>query len=339
MTRRIRILALSLACLVALSLPVSAQTRLAVFVVTFPSSDPAPVQTMDWMRQVMTSVDALYAEQSYGQFTTSSDVFGIYTVPLDQTAAHQELALAAKSAAASAGVDLSPYTGFVYISPQTNYVRAGYGDNFGVWIAGLPMYPWVPPVRSVSHELGHHLFGLLHAHGVVCVDSAGQSVPTGSAKGSTCTNQEYGDDLDVMGQGNGHFNAVTKRALGWLMPHVVTASGDYQLAPYESSTGVRSLSVTVPKSPFTFLLEYRQPIGFDALQFYVNPANVFHGVLVHRALNGSELLQMHEEEPTGLRRPALEVGQSWCEDSRMKLTVLSADSTGAIVRVTFGHCK
>ena len=332
--------AAALFTLMALASPVSAQTRLAAFVVNFEGYEAPHADTMMWMTNVMAQVDAFYAEQSFGQFTLTSDVFGLYIVPLDINADRADVATAAQAAAMAAGVDLSPYTRFLYISPATNYVRAGWGDNTGAWIAGMAAYPSIPDMRSVAHELGHHIFSLLHAHGLRCVNSAGQSVPTGSAKGSTCTPWEYGNDLDVMGQGHGHFNAVTKHTLGWLVPQVITASGDYQIAPYESTTGVRSLSITVPKSPFTFLVEYRQPIGFDWLQYNVQPENAFHGVVVHMALNGSMQLQMNPVDPgTGRRRPALEVGQSWCEDSRMKLTVLSADSTGATVRVKFGHCK
>jgi len=311
-----------------------AQTvRIATFVVTFPTSDPAPPPTMDWTRGLMTNVDAFYAEQSYGQFTLKSDVFGIYTVPLDSTATRPEIASAAQQAAIAAGVDLVPYgwSGViggachcVYISPSAAIDAAGFGDGLGVWTAASA-YPSVPAVRLVSHELGHHLFGLNHANGMINGSSRSQF-----------------DSLDVMGHGNGHFNAVTKTRLGWLIPLTVTDDGDYLLEPFEQTTGLRALILQggTQKQPQTYYVEYRQPIGFDTIQPWARQA--FEGAVVHLAPPQANtlLLEMTSSPNTIIDTPALTVGQTWCDDGgRLSVTPLSATPSGLLVRVMLGHCR
>jgi hypothetical protein len=327
---------------------VAAQTRLAVIVVTFPASDPAPIQTIDWMRDVMADVDAYYAEQSYQQFSLASDVFGVYTVPLDATATRYEIAEEAKRAAVGAGVDLLAYTRFLYISPTTNSVHAGIADTSGAWIALTAQYPAIPSRWMAAHELGHHLFSLPHSPGLTCTDNT----PLGSAGGS-CQLQEYGNTLDVMGEGSGHFKLVTKHLLGWLTDtgplrmQTVTTSGDYELQPLESSQpGVKGLAIAVGtrKAPVFYYLEYRQPLGFDASLLWVDPANVFNGVVFgYGAVIGSELLRMvpplpDDPSPSIIRTPALPVGQTYVDaTANVQITVLSTDSAKAVVRVRW--CK
>jgi hypothetical protein len=157
----------------------------------------------------------------------------------------------------------------------------------------------------------------------------------------SCTFQESGDTLDVMGQGGGHFSAVTKWQLGWLTPQTVTTSGDYTIAPYERTQAgdVKALMFR-DKQGFSYMLEYRQPFGFDGSGLWIgsaNPDNVFHGVVAHLILNGSELLRLTPPDATtGTRidQPALTVGATWCnKDGAFSMTTLSADTTGAVVRV------
>lgn len=312
-----------------------AQTRIATIVVTFPTSQPAPLQTMDWTRDAMATVDAFYAEQSYGQFITQSDSFGIYTIPLDQTATRYDIAAAANQAAADAGVDLSLYTRFVYVSPTTNFVAAGYGDLSGVWIAKVPGYPAAPDWRIVSHELGHSLFGLGHAHGTTClVDAAGVV---------QCQSTEYGDNLDVMGVGFGHFNIITKSGLGWLPPiQLLTSTGDYLIEPFETApSGAKGYAFKIGrKGVFTLVMEYRQPIGFDIRTGPADPTNVFGGVEFHLLLNGSEQIEMNAYDPAHVSGyyyyPALTVGQTYCDkEAKVSVTVLFATSAGAMVRMNF----
>ncbi len=73
----------------------------------------------------------------------------------------------------------------------------------------------------ILHEFGHN-YGLKHANYWVFDDSNAASTdpvdPTGA-------NEEYGDDYDVMGDGNvedGHFHPAAKQYLGWI------GSGDWE---------------------------------------------------------------------------------------------------------------
>ena len=82
-----------------------AQThRIAVFVVLFQDSPPSP---FPWSSMVAgpesqaAIVDAYWPENSYGQFTTKSDVFGVYVLPLNTVE---------------------------FCSPITPHIAGGYGD-------------------------------------------------------------------------------------------------------------------------------------------------------------------------------------------------------------------
>lgn len=331
-------LLLAFALLLAVFQVADAQTRhVATVLVDFPDSQPfySPEQILEWTRQDMSATDAFYAEQSYGAFTVQSDVFGIFRVDLTQEATKADIAAAAQAALAASGVDTSLYSDWVYVSPTTNSVGGGYGDLSGVWIARLPTEVASPGFDTAAHELGHHFFGLLHAKG----SSSGQ-----------------GDTLDIMGSGRGHFNALIKARLGWLSDaglyrlRTVTQSGDYLIEPYESATaGVKALMVQafarkVPGTKYYF--EYRQPIGFDAYQPWAAPDNVFHGALVHTPdifTTASVLAAFNPNDgpyPNVINRPALTVGQSFCNsDGRLRVTVLSESAAGLLVRIELGRCR
>lgn len=316
--------------------------KIAVLVATWPTADPLPVgyDPIYWARVEVPQSDAFYAEQSYGQFEPNSDIFGVYTIPLDVTATRQDIARESKIAAVAAGVDLSLYQHFVYISPMTNSVAGGYGDLSGVWIA-IESYPRAPQARMLSHELGHHFFGLTHAHALLCSDGTA----LGETRGANCQLAEYGDTLDVMGIGYGHFNASTKKQIGWLTTtgayriQTVTVSGDYAIAPYERVGGVKALTFR-DKQGFSYTLEYRQRIGFDMAQTWTLPENVFHGVVAHLDRNGLNLLRLSPGTGTNIDTPALTVGATWCHrDGAFSVTTLSADENGAMVRIKLkGSC-
>ncbi len=309
--------------------------KVAAILVTFLSSPPVPSQTMDWAMAAMLDVDRYYAEQSYGQFLTQSDVYGVYTVALDQNATRDDIKREARAAATAAGVDLTPYgEHIVYSAPITKYAVAGFASTFGVWM-NVDVVPVIGDHHMPAHELGHHFFGLQHARGYVC------SIPPLSG---TCQSYQYGDTLDRMGQGVGHFNAITKASLKWLTPLDVVKDGTFSLAPYETTdAGLKALKVITKQ--WTYFLEYRQPIGFDVYQPWADPNNVFNGVTIHLQLNGSMLLQMSTPDPVSpypntITAPALTVGQTYCDrDSRVAISVLSATPEAATVHVDFGACK
>jgi hypothetical protein len=128
-----------------------------------------------------------------------------------------------------------------------------------------------------------------------------------------------------------------------LTPLVVEKSGDYLIAPFEQSAGVRALILSggTKKLPATYSVEYRQPLGYDAYQPFAPQA--FQGAVVHVApiqSGGATLLELTASPNPIIDTPALTVGQTWCEDGgRLSLTPLSATSTGLTVRISLGHCS
>lgn len=137
---------------------------------------------------------------------------------------------------------------------------------------------------SVPHETGHVL-GLEHAHTLECgLLTAG--VP---ADLSSCTLEEYGDFLDMMGPGtHGDFSLIHKRQLGWITgAHYVSVPlagsgsfnvGTYTLDALEVAGGLQG--VYLPVAGVGWLaLEARFWLGADAIPWI--PEVVLDGVQVH----------------------------------------------------------
>ncbi|HSK29116.1 MAG TPA: peptidase M11, partial [Candidatus Limnocylindria bacterium] len=166
--------------------------------------------------------------------------------------------------------------------------------------------------------------------------------------GGTCTSSDYGDTFDVMGSSSYHFNAFQKERLGWLdyniSPPITTVQSDgvYWIAPYQAHT-IDPKALKVFKSADSsgrrtfYYLEARRAIGFDA--GIANNSNVMNGVIVHMGTessgNSSYLLDM-TPNTNSWSDPALTTGQTFSDPAAgVTFTVLSADSSGAMVSVTF----
>src|SRR6266567_2674893 len=216
------------------------------------------------------------------------------------------------------------------------------------YIGGIPSSSWVNGQLYqdvVSHELGHAL-GLYHSHSLSC----GTAVYAASG----CTQYEYGDYYETMGNSNVNgysmdYNAFQKERLGWLnysaQPAItsVTSSGTYQIGPYEAQdTNSKALKILQSSSSGTYYyVESRQALGDDsALSNTSIPgySSVVNGVVVHVATpsnaNGSELLDMNPSATWGYAM-ALGVGQSYTDAAAgVTISPTAVSSTGATVQVT-----
>lgn len=313
-----------------------------VLLVNFQDKQTQPY-TPDFARNVIFNTTSNFdRENSFQQTWLTGYVFGWYTIPLDSTVCDaSKLATYAQQAATAAGVDLSAYSRYVYAFPNNVCGWWGLGS-----VGGNPSHAWINgslALKVVGHEMGHN-FGLYHAHSLECGTST---------LGSSCTTNEYGDGIDMMGgSAAGHFNAFEKERLGWLdyaaSPPMVTvqADGAYWLDPYETDGGVNPKALKILKSvdPATgaktwYYVEYRQAIGFDG--FLSGNSNVLNGVVVHTGAetggNTNYLLDMTPTSPSSFGYPALGVGQSF-HDPEAGVTIAPtwANSTTAAVTVSFG---
>ena len=245
----------------------------------------------------------------------------------------------AKQAAVAGGANLGAYSHYVYAFPQ----NSACGFSGTATVGGSPSEAWINQyfdVNGLGHELGHN-FGLQHSRALDC----GPAVI-----GGTCTSVEYGDVFDIMGGGaSAHINLYQKERLGWANAtgappiQTVSASGDYWIDAYETATAnVKGLKILRSTDPATgqrtyFYVEHRAPIGFDS---YMSGSayNVVNGVSVHLGSEGygidNYLLDMTPATDSWYD-PAVVTGTSFTDpQTGVTLTTLSADITGAWVRVT-----
>lgn len=282
------------------------------------------------------SARAHYLESSYGQQELSGAVFGWYKIAAPNGCDMNQVRDSALAAAAAAGVDLTTYSQVGIYFPR--FTTCGWS---GLGQVGSPTrpakYTWYNgSIGSVLvHELGHN-FGLYHSRSYDC-----GTAPIGDR--ATCTITEYGDPFDPMGNGRyKHFNGYSKYIEGWFGGcNVVSApqGGSFDIAPIAvESNGVQM--VRVPMSPSLcpsvngtplasceYMIEYRQPIGFDA------GAN---GVLIYaNSATTRTYPSLLDMTPTtnSFGDGALAVGKTFTDPSGVSISVLGADATKATVRV------
>ncbi|WP_332821922.1 Ig-like domain-containing protein [Pseudomonas sp.] len=287
-------------------------------------------------------VSGFFKENSSQQTWLSGSVAGWYTIPVNSTVCDGfAIEKSAKSAAQAAGFNLANYERFVYIFPKNACGYSGMGQ-----VGAAPSSTWINGsmiLRTVAHEMGHNL-GLHHAHALDCGDTT---------LGSSCTSQEYGDTLDIMGYSGtvGHFNGFNKERLGWLASSNiinVASGGSFYLKPASTQTNsgkVLKIANGLDSSgqPRYYYVEYRQPTGFDAQitdRGVVDPNNVFKGVAVRQASpsngNSGQLLDMTAGSNFVDMKDAALVGGRSFSGSGMTLTTQWTDASQALVTVDFG---
>jgi hypothetical protein len=309
--------------------------NVAVIMVNFSDNAVQPMTATAMQDAVFGTTSDFLRENSGGQTWLAGSVFGWYTLPVSKASCDPaQIATLADQAATSAGANLSAYTRKFYVFPKNACTWAGLAD-----VGGASTRAWYNgkfDLDNFGHEFGHNL-GLMHSHGLDCDTSA---------LGDTCTPLSYGDAADIMGNLEGHYNAFQKERLGWATgATTVTASGRYTLAPYSGASGTRALriqsGVDASGKPTWYYLEYRQPVGFDAVLGYYG--TLAKGVLVRNATTGdgdsSYLLDMTPNSDTSsgfvdLWDSALMAGRTYTDAvAKLSVTVVSTTANGAVVDV------
>lgn len=279
--------------------------------------------SMPWTREQVSSVvfneaNNFIQENSNGRTWLSGDVKGWFTLPLSKSSCVSgDIIREARNQAEAAGVDLAAYHRFVYAFPYTTACAFSGSASVGGYSSSMllngRMY-W----NLVAHEFGHNL-GLGHAHGLEC----GAEVIGGS-----CQHVEYGDGVDIMGAGRGHYSPFLKEWLNWFDGDeviTVTESGQYVLEGYASARpGPRVLKI--PRgvddkgNQAWYYAEFREPVGFDAV--LASNANIQNGVVVRTGVQGQRgsnyLLDMTPGSRSGnsdFSDPALEAGLLFADDN------------------------
>jgi gametolysin peptidase M11 len=237
----------------------SGQRKVAVILVNFSNNASQPFTRAFASGILFTnpnSVRAYYAEQSHGAVSLTGTAFDWVQIPYSNaTCQPQVWEGAAKAALKARGVDLSTYTNFMFLFPQTNacpWRGMGYLPGATTWINGAPT------LRTSAHELGHN-FGVHHASSLRCT-SNGIRV----ALSSTCTVSEYGDPFSTMGASpNRHSTNLALVQMGYIgatSTQTIVAGGTYTLTQASAGGGVRILGI--PRGDGSWIyLEYRRPYG------------------------------------------------------------------------------
>jgi hypothetical protein len=324
------------------SLLASGEQKVAILLIGF-QDRPSSNSVSEAKTLLFNQVSNFFYENSSHQTWLTGDAFGPYTIPMSvQTCDPDTLASYSKSAAMKAGVNLSNYTRIVYVFPTNTCYWLGLGT-----IGGYPSESWINgafDLDTVAHELGHN-FGLYHANALSCGSSS---------IGSDCRSIEYADSTDVMGNNvPGHLNAFHKEQLGWLnsasMPPIPTlsASGTFDLEPFEADNfqpkALKVLkSIDSSGAKTYYYIEYRQPIGYDAIFSSLwTSNNLTSGIVIHtgtdQKANSSFLLNMNPLQSSWYNA-ALQPGDSFKDsETGLKVTLLTADTAKARMRITIGQ--
>jgi hypothetical protein len=270
-----------------------------------------------------------YAEVSHERLKLSAHVTSWLRVKAPKGCDFTTIGNEAQSAASRAGYKPARYTNIMIYFPylaSCGWAGLGYEPGTLTYINGDMS------LDVVAHELGHNL-GLSHANTVTC---------TGAQLVSSCTNDEYGNPFDVMGDsGDGSFDALQQDQLGWLPggPLVVKKTMKVTLHPLESSDGEQAIEVVPNKSTYgdLYYLEYRRAVGADAGY----APNQLDGVMINVSqmwdydyfddFGATWLLQLG---PKGAY--ALPAGSSWTAPEGITITVDSTAASGAVISIRFG---
>lgn len=316
--------------------PTTGEQKICVLLINF-QNNPTENVTKEQVEQMFfapsNSIDHYWREASYGKTWATGDVFGWYTLPINETCdpgLWRQLAIEM----ADPDVNYLEYNRLFILVPGGG--GCGWG---GLGTLGTEIFqtddgwwetttswcrseyytdPWYAIAVS-CHEGGHN-FGLMHANSIDYGDEVLGKFDCGACGGSMA---EYGDRFDVLGAwDNGHYNAQHKVALGWFEPGnvvEVTGSGLYAIDAYATASNnpkvLKVLRGNGSTSTEWIWLEWRAPVGFDATLNYYSGYN-FNGVLGHFEWGwGNSATYLLDFTPTDgdFHNAALVAGQTWTD--------------------------
>lgn len=358
-----KILSVLFGLILLLNIPVTAHaagplgnTKVAVFLINWQDDTEQPISISLADSQMFTasnSVSAYYDATSYGKMHLVGDILGWYTVPYDSVDCQWPLWRDWTYNQVAQTTDMSQYQYLVYAWPVAHSCGVAGLANIG----GTISYDGAVTTNSIStalvaHELGHN-FGLDHANARICYDSNGTQVQVSN----NCTNSEYGDHYDVMGNSNMFtMNAIHRTTLGWLPEsntQTITSAGIYHIYPLEWNTNqIQQLQIKIPKQGRTtfsdYFVEIRQTYGWDDFQENgcCGVSWGVNGIAIHQrssTLAGLDTYLMDAtpnspDIPSGATfyDQTLFVGKTFYDEAaRVKITTLTIDSNGATVKVEY----
>ena len=329
--------------------PVLGQQKAAVILANFANTPIPPVSRTDESNFINGELNNFYRENSYNKISISGDVFGWYTLPINQTCDIYPVRTEAIKKAdsdiyfpnysrliiiAPFGPDCGGWKGMSTIGKEYVSTADGQVTMSTSWIFSHEgTFIYATSTTLVGHELGHG-FSLLHADGVSC----GGVTLTANAP-DDCQIYVYYDPYDVMGNWAAkHFNAPHKEYVGWFDSgnlQTVTANGNFVLEPIETvSSNLKAIKIPRPNNNFIYV-EYRQRIGFDAGE-QAN-SDFDKGALLHILIGSQARTGLLDPIPDNdlFTTISLHPGSSLTDPATgTKITVKSATSTALTVEIT-----
>ncbi|HYC69752.1 MAG TPA: Calx-beta domain-containing protein [Opitutaceae bacterium] len=329
------------------------QKRLLIIRVDFPDKPGTPINTPDGQPLTDAKVAALingsqgvrdfFTANSYGRSTIalaapvsgdSTDVTPVYRMPQPTThyapTGEGMLLNDAVNAARAGGVNVDGYDRVGLVFSSLPYWWGGLGNIMGryFWINGYF------DLRVVAHEIGH-TYGVIHSNWWRGT-TEDPLTPSGYS-------EEYGDAMDIMGNGNAfnyHFSHWHKSVLRWIPDSAVTtaaASGVFRVHRLDAGDGNLALPRAVKitrDAEREFWIGYRadMPLGTAP-----NGAYVLWG---YNIIRSGDLLNLSRATSGSSYEAPLPIGASFTDAvSGVALQPLALGGSGADqwmdVRLTF----
>ncbi|HSO89683.1 MAG TPA: M43 family zinc metalloprotease [Arthrobacter sp.] len=242
----------------------------------------------------------------------------------------------------------SSYTALVVFVSSPTLSAGAYGAGWSYnGTSGRVLMPLPATLTKsvLTHEFGHVL-GLMHASRLRCGNGAVDTASTanGSFANSTCSIEEYKDNLDLMGVSQTSQPVVSSPIYefggfgsGNEIRNLGKAVGKnfYQLKAWGSADDYRGLKFTDPVSGETYYVELRLPVGNDS----VTAVNGNRGVKVVQGIGaGSIALQPSTTTFIGLysSNQTWQAGQTFTTHAGTRVTIdwISSSAAGITIEST-----